>query len=95
MDIKEALKLAKIIIREVEFTPQIHIGTKEKEALQTLIDYCSEPKVELDRDSEKLKDILCIYSKKHCLDCSWYDWCLNTRYTLSEKIHSLLERSKV
>ena len=95
MDIKVKEAIEYVQNNVVWVNPLKASAEQYRKSIDTLIDYCSEPKVELDRDSEKLKDILCIYSKKHCLDCSWYDWCLNTRYTLSEKIHSLLERSKV
>jgi hypothetical protein len=52
MDIKEAVEIAKEMKRVLDDSEALTpFGVRNRNALQTLIDYCSEPKVELEKNA--------------------------------------------
>jgi hypothetical protein len=83
MDIKEAVEILKHNSIKIQILSQFADKEYCSQALQTLIDYCSEPKVEL--EEEKVKMILC--SEHFRTDMSFLD-CMCVK---GEGIEEILE----
>jgi hypothetical protein len=79
MDIKYAQEKVKVIIETTELVGKIKLDNEDRQALQTLIDYCSEPKPEL--NEKEISKIIDEGRKKKLFNeeiaeliCSHFSW---------------------